>query len=194
MTNTQPRLFDKVLVIDQGRQVFFGPAKEAHQYFNDLGFQDFSRQTTADYLTGCSAYIISNQFFLTTVKTTADPNERKFQPGRSAEDAPSTPAALAQAFKNSKHYARLQVDREAYDKLMETEKHDQDAFRKAVAEDKNRHVSRNSPYTVSFWKQVAILTGRKFRLQSQDNFGLVTSYGLSVVSLGLLNQRLSEYS
>lgn len=73
---------------------------------------------------------------------------------------------------------------------METEKHDQDAFRKAVAEDKNRHVPRNSPYTVSFWRQVAVLTGRKFRLQAQDNFGLVTSYGLSIVSPVLLNLRL----
>jgi len=66
---------------------------------------------------------------------------------------------------------------------METEKHDQDAFRKAVAEDKNKHVSRDSPYTVSFWKQVAVLTSRQFRLQSQDHFDLVTSYGLSIVNL-----------
>lgn len=65
MTNSGHRLFDKVLVIDQGRQVFFGPAKEAHQYFIDLGFQDFPRQTTADYLTGCSTYTFSNQFSLT---------------------------------------------------------------------------------------------------------------------------------
>ena len=178
-----------MLVIDQGRQVFFGPAKEAHQYFTDLGFQDFPRQTTADYLTGCSTYIFSNQFSLIEVKTAADPNERKYQPSRSAEDVPSTPAALAQAFKNSKHYTRLQVDLEEYNKLMETEKHDQDEFRKAVAEDKNRHVSRNSPYTVSFWKQVAVLAGRKFRLQAQDSFGLFTSYGLSTVSPVLLNQR-----
>ncbi|KAF8305589.1 hypothetical protein DL93DRAFT_2172546 [Clavulina sp. PMI_390] len=53
--------FDKVLVIDQGRQVYFGPAKEARQYFIDMGFRDFPRQTTADYLTGCT-----------------DPNERRF--------------------------------------------------------------------------------------------------------------------
>lgn len=65
MTNSRHRLFDKVLVIDQGRQVFFGPAKEARQYFIDLGFQDSPRQTTADYLTGCSTYITSNQFSLT---------------------------------------------------------------------------------------------------------------------------------
>lgn len=66
---------------------------------------------------------------------------------------------------------------------METEKLDQDAFRKAVAEDKNKYVSRDSPYTVSFWKQVAVLTGRQFRLQSQDHFDLVTSFGMSIVNL-----------
>ena len=75
---------------------------------------------------------------------------------------------------------------------MEIEKLDQDAFRKAVAEDKNKYVSRNSPYTVSFWKQVAVLTGRQFRLQSQDHFDLVTSFGMSIVNLNLSNQRLSK--
>lgn len=116
----------------------------------------------------------------------ADPNERKYQPERSAEDVPSTPIALAEAFKNSKHHSRLQADREEYNKLMEIEKLDQDAFRKAVAEDKNKYVSRNSPYTVSFWKQVAVLTGRQFRLQSQDHFDLVTSFGMSIVNLNFL--------
>jgi len=48
-------LFDKVLLIDQGRQVYFGPIGEARQHFIDLGYTDFARQTTADYLTGCSA-------------------------------------------------------------------------------------------------------------------------------------------
>ena len=46
--------FDKVLVIDEGRQIYFGPVKEARQYFISLGFKDLPRQTTADYLTGCT--------------------------------------------------------------------------------------------------------------------------------------------
>src|SRR5260370_32231088 len=44
--------FDKVLVIDAGRKVYFGPTAGARQYFVDMGWQDFPRQTTADYLTG----------------------------------------------------------------------------------------------------------------------------------------------
>lgn len=46
--------FDKVMVIDQGRQVFLGPANEARAYFESLGFLPKPRQTTPDYLTGCT--------------------------------------------------------------------------------------------------------------------------------------------
>ncbi|KAG4223645.1 hypothetical protein PC116_g27891 [Phytophthora cactorum] len=55
-------LMDKVLVIDQGRQIFSGPAKDAKQYFIDLGFECPERQTTADFLTAVT-----------------DPNERRFE-------------------------------------------------------------------------------------------------------------------
>jgi ATP-binding cassette subfamily G (WHITE) protein 2 (SNQ2) len=48
--------FDKVLVIDEGRQIFFGPVAEARQYMLSLGFKDLPRQTTADYLTGSSLF------------------------------------------------------------------------------------------------------------------------------------------
>ncbi|KAG5220333.1 pleiotropic drug resistance abc transporter [Salix suchowensis] len=69
-------LFDKVLVLDEGRQVFYGPA-EARAYFENLGYKPLPRQSTADYLTGCT-----------------DRNERQFAPGRSANDVPSSPEAL----------------------------------------------------------------------------------------------------
>lgn len=40
------REFDKVLVIDGGKQVYFGPADKARQYFEGLGFNKRPRQTT----------------------------------------------------------------------------------------------------------------------------------------------------
>jgi ABC-type multidrug transport system ATPase subunit len=45
--------FDKVMVIDEGRCAYFGPAKQARAYFEGLGFLEKPRQTTPDYLTGC---------------------------------------------------------------------------------------------------------------------------------------------
>lgn len=47
-------LFDKVMVLDEGKQVFFGPPSEARAYFENLGYNKLPRQSTADYLTGCS--------------------------------------------------------------------------------------------------------------------------------------------
>ena len=61
-----------MLVLDKGRQVYFGPPSEARAYFEGLGFKSLPRQSTPDYLTGCT-----------------DPNERQFAPGRSELDVPS---------------------------------------------------------------------------------------------------------
>lgn len=47
-------LFDKVMVMDSGRTVFYGPPGEARDYFERLGYNKLPRQSTADYLTGCS--------------------------------------------------------------------------------------------------------------------------------------------
>ena len=67
-------LFDKVMVIDKGRQVYFRPASEACSYFEGLGYKSLPRQSTANYLTSCT-----------------DPNERQFALGRSFADVPSSP-------------------------------------------------------------------------------------------------------
>ncbi|KAF8749247.1 ABC transporter [Rhizoctonia solani] len=44
------RLFDKVCVIYEGKQIYFGPADSARQYFMDMGWEPANRQTTADFL------------------------------------------------------------------------------------------------------------------------------------------------
>lgn len=46
-------LFDKVIVIEGGQEIFFGPASAAKSYFEQLGFPFPSGQPIADYLTNC---------------------------------------------------------------------------------------------------------------------------------------------
>lgn len=158
-------LFDKVLVLDQGRQVFYGPPSEARAYFEGLGFQPLPRQSTADYLTGCT-----------------DPNERRFAAGRSSLDTPSTPEELEEAYLRSS-YARDNHDSlEKYKLHMETEKNDQEAFRAAVAADKKKGVSQKSPYTLGYTGQIKALVVRQFQQKLQDRFQLFTSFSLSIVS------------
>ncbi|KAI0321644.1 ABC-2 type transporter-domain-containing protein [Amylostereum chailletii] len=156
------QLFDKVLVLDQGRQVYFGPPSQARQYFESLGYRSLPRQSTADYLTGCT-----------------DPNERQFAPGRSEHDVPCTPEALEAVFLSSQLARDTEVSLERFKKLMETEKTDQDAFRAAVANDKKRGVSKKSPYTLGLLDQVVALTRRQFQMRLQDRFQIITSYTLS---------------
>ena len=157
-------LFDKVLVIDKGRQVYFGPASEARSYFEGLGYKSLPRQTTADYVTGCT-----------------DPNERQFAPGRSYADVPSSPEALEHAFRASPYYGDLTTSLEKYKVHQAEEKRDQEAFRAAVLDDKKKGVSKRSPYTLGFWGQVKALTVRQFQTRMQDKFQLYTSFGLAII-------------
>ncbi|KAL8860181.1 MAG: hypothetical protein Q9178_003445 [Gyalolechia marmorata] len=81
--------FDKVLLIDQGHQVFFGRTEEAKSYFEDLGFVPMPGETTAEFLTNIT-----------------DPTQRRAKPGSEAEHI-VTPQQLSAAFKQSAHFARL---------------------------------------------------------------------------------------
>ena len=158
-------LFDKVIVLDKGRQVYFGPASEARAYFENLGYRSLPRQSTPDYLTGCT-----------------DPNERQFSDGRSERDTPSSPEGLGNAFYGSPTHTELQRSLGEFKFRMETEKEDEEVFRAAVLADKKRGVSRKSPYTLGFAGQVKALTIRQFRVRLQDRFQLTTSFGMDTVS------------
>lgn len=146
--------------------MYFGPPTEARAYFENLGYNALPRQSTADYLTGCT-----------------DPNERQFAPGRSASDTPSTPEGLENAFLCAPTFHSVQDSLVKYKGFMEHEKADQEAFRAAVAADKKKGVSIKSPYTLGFLGQVRALTIRQFQTKMQDKFHLYTSFGTSTVCL-----------
>jgi ABC-type multidrug transport system ATPase subunit len=153
---------DKVLVIDQGRQIFSGPAKKAKQYFIDLGFECPGRQTTADFLTAVT-----------------DPNERRFRPGFENK-APKTAEGLENAFVNSPNYQELLADVEDYKQhLQRTDHEDAKQFEGAVQESKSNNVSEKSPYTVSFFRQVMASTKREFWLLMGDTTTLWTKVFIS---------------
>ncbi|KAF2734360.1 ABC transporter [Polyplosphaeria fusca] len=156
-------VFDKVLVIDSGRQVYFGPAKEARAYFENLGFLEKPRQTTPDYLTGCT-----------------DPFEREYKAGRSANDVPSTPDDLAAAFQKSDIAAQVDQEMHVYREQMKEEKQVYDDFEIAV-KDSKRHASKKSVYSIPFYLQMWALAKRQFLLKWQDKFSLVVSWFTSIV-------------
>ncbi|KAH9999357.1 P-loop containing nucleoside triphosphate hydrolase protein [Russula vinacea] len=145
-------LFDRVLVLDEGRQIYLGPPSQARSYFEELGFKSLPRQPTVDYLTGCT-----------------DPNERQLCRGRSIADVPSTPETLEQAFRESELGFNLRRELEDY---KVSTKDDQEGIKAGLKE---------GPLYLGYAGQVMALARRQFQMRLQDRFQLVTSFSLSVI-------------
>ena len=160
---------DKVLVVHDGRCIFQGPAKEAKQYFIDLGFHCPERQTTADFLTACT-----------------DPLERRFRAGCESS-TPKTAEELEAAFKKSSNYQKVLRDVESYQKeLEETNFAQAKEFQDTVQQGKShRTVSSKSSYTVSFPQQVLACLRREFWLLAGDTTTLWTK-AFIIISNGLV--------
>lgn len=95
--------FDKVLLIDQGYQIFFGRTEEAKTYFEDLGFVPLAGSTTAEFLT-----------------TITDPTQRRTTLGSKAENLTS-PRQLSAAFRESPHFAKLLEEMSQYEEQLAAE-------------------------------------------------------------------------
>jgi ABC-type multidrug transport system ATPase subunit len=160
--------FDKVLVLNEGYVVYFGSCKEARGYFVSLGFEDMPRQTTPDYLSGCT-----------------DPNERRYQEGCDTSNVPSTPEAMATAYQQSEIYRRMVAAKDEYKAQMEGDERDREQFRKAILEQKHRGVHHNSPYTVSLPAQIWAITKRQTILKFQDRFSIYSGY-FTAIAISLI--------
>ncbi|KAL8894542.1 MAG: hypothetical protein Q9192_004232 [Flavoplaca navasiana] len=161
-------LMDKVLVIDEGRMMYQGPAREAKQYFVDLGFHCPERQTTADFLTSVT-----------------DPAQRLLRDGYELS-APKTAAEFEQTFKQSEAYKKVLADVADYERyLYETDHGDADQFKRSVQGQKSKTVSKKSNFTVSFWRQILACTAREFWLVWGDKPTLYTKFFI-IVSNGLI--------
>ncbi|TID18910.1 ABC drug exporter AtrF [Venturia nashicola] len=163
-------VMDKVMVIDDGRCVFEGPAREAKQYFLDLGYHCPERQTTPDFLTAVT-----------------DPNERRFRDDVDPKSVPKGPEALEIAFRSSEHYKRIQQSLAQYEQeLKGSDFADAREFEQTTKEQKsNKTVGKKSPYTVSFVRQVYACVLREFWLLWGDKTTLYTK-AFIIISNGLI--------
>ncbi|KAF7951033.1 uncharacterized protein EAE97_002585 [Botrytis byssoidea] len=152
-------LMDKVLVIDEGRMVYSGPAGAAKSYFEKIGYYCPPRQTTADFLTACT-----------------DPAERRFQKDFQGP-IPKGPIELEKAFRESEDYKLLLEDVNSYERMLhETDHADARQFKASVEETKSKTVGPRSPYTVSFFRQVLACTKREVELTLGDKTTLYTKF------------------
>ncbi|KAJ6262582.1 ABC multidrug transporter atrF [Drechslerella dactyloides] len=158
--------FDKVCLIDSGREIYFGPASEARAYFEDLGYEPQPRSTTAD--------------FLTSITNSTERLVRKDMEGQ----VPITPQELEAAFRKSKYFKQAQAELDEYDNELKDVEPAKE-FAKAVSSEKNWGSGKKSPYVVSFYSQVASLTEREFFLKMQDR-GNLRNYFVNVLMVSLI--------
>jgi ATP-binding cassette subfamily G (WHITE) protein 2 (PDR) len=151
-------LFDKALVIYEGRQIYFGPASKAKEYFINLGFDCPARQTTPDFLTSMTF-----------------PAECIIRPGY---NPPRTPDEFVTAWKKSPDYNRLQLEIEEYKSQHPIEGPDAVVYRQLKKEHQAKGQRQKSPYTLSYSRQVRLCVWRgfqRFRADPSQTVGMMVA-------------------
>jgi len=157
------KLMDKVLVIDEGRMLYQGPASEGRRYFEDLGFYASPQQTTAEFLT-----------------SVCDPDARRFRPGYE-DRCPKTAVELEEVFRISTAYKKVLADVEDFEyHLRETDHADG-----LILPRKSHREVPHPNHTESFFRQVLACTRREFWLIWGDKAELCTKY-FTIISNGLI--------
>ncbi|KAF9767044.1 hypothetical protein IL306_000446 [Fusarium sp. DS 682] len=137
-------LFDRVTVLYEGHQIFFGRINEAKQYFENLGFECPDRQTTPDFLTSMTS-----------------PQERRVKPGFEST-APRTPQEFASRWQSSPQRKALLHELSLYEtnhppseRLAE--------YKSSRRAEQFKNQRSKSPYTISYLAQVKLTLWRGWR-------------------------------
>ena len=136
-------LFDKVLVLDEGKEVYYGPMAEARPFMENLGFICREGSNVADFLTGVTV-----------------PTERKIQTGYENR-FPRTADALRTEYEKSTIYNRMIAEYNYPTTSLAQERTDE--FKAAVAHEKAK-LPNNSPWTVGFLDQIKACIQRQYQI------------------------------
>lgn len=137
-------LFDKVLLLDEGKQIFYGPMKDARPFVESLGFGCRDGANVADFLTGITV-----------------PTERFIKPGYENTFPRDVDAILAEYQKSaifSKMVAELEYPETS------TAKECTALFQESIAREKSPQLPASSVLTVNFQTQVRTCVTRQYQI------------------------------
>ncbi|KAF4917720.1 ZEB2-regulated ABC transporter 1 [Colletotrichum viniferum] len=143
-------VFDKVVVLYEGRQIFFGKTTEAKAYFEGLGFVCPEQQTTADFLTSMTSH-----------------QERVIRPGWEGK-TPRSPDEFAQAWKASQHRTRLLAEVDDYLQRHPFGGEHFQKFLEARRMDQSKSQRAKSPFTLSYTEQMNLTLWRSWVMLEGD--------------------------
>ncbi|TPX53609.1 hypothetical protein PhCBS80983_g06254 [Powellomyces hirtus] len=158
-------LFDKVVVLYEGRQIYFGRTQDAKAFWENVGFHCPERQTTPDFLTSLTS-----------------PHERIAKPGFEHK-VPHTPDEFAAVWRNSASYAELRAEIDQYEQKYTIGGEYLDKFIASRRAQQSKRQSVKSPYTLSYWGQIKLCFWRGFlRLKGDPALTLSMVFGNTIMA------------
>ncbi|KAJ4312438.1 hypothetical protein N0V84_009930 [Fusarium piperis] len=141
-------LFDKVLVLDEGKEVYYGPLKEARPFMESMGFICQHGANVADYLTGVTV-----------------PTERDVRP-EFENRFPRNADMLRAEYEKSPIYQRMiaEYDYPTTDAAKERTR----LFKEGVRQEKDKKLGDKDPMTVGFVQQVKACVRRQYQILLGD--------------------------
>jgi ATP-binding cassette subfamily G (WHITE) protein 2 (PDR) len=159
-------VFDKVAVLYEGRQIYFGNIHKAKEFFVNMGFECPARQTTADFLTSITS-----------------PAERIVRAGFEGK-TPFTPDEFATAWHKSDDRAELLKEIDEFEREYPVGGEHLGKFKESrkAAQAKSQRIK--SPYTLSVPMQIKLCVDRGFqRLQGDLSLFLTGLIGQAAMAL-----------
>ncbi|KKA28728.1 hypothetical protein TD95_004420 [Thielaviopsis punctulata] len=158
-------LFDKAIVLYEGRQIYFGPAVSAKKYFERMGWLCPPRQTVGDFLTSVT-----------------NPGERKAREGYENR-VPRTPEEFERYWFDSEEYKAVLMELENYQREypIDPEGKGFQALNTGKQERQMKHVRPKSPYLISLGMQVKLNTRRAYQRMWNDRSSTITDLGTQVI-------------
>ncbi|KAB5513070.1 ABC-2 type transporter-domain-containing protein [Coniochaeta sp. 2T2.1] len=154
-------LFDKVLVLDEGKEVYYGSMKEARPFMESMGFICQHGANVADYLTGVTV-----------------PAERDVHPDYEAR-FPRNGDMLRAEYEKSTIYQRMiaEYDYPTTDLAKERTR----LFKEGVRLEKDKKLGDNSPMTVGFVQQVKACVARQYQILLGDKATFIIKQVSSII-------------
>lgn len=160
-------IFDKVTVLYDGHQIFFGSTKDGKKYFENLGFQCPDRQTDGDFLTSMTS-----------------PAETVVRPGWENK-VPKTALEFSAVWKESPERAQLLREIDEYNREYPVGGEHLEKFQLSRKAEQSKRQRNKSPYTLDYAQQVKLCLWRGFRRLKGDPSltltQLISNFIMSVV-------------
>ena len=137
-------LFDKVLVLDEGEQVYYGPRAQARPFMEDAGFVCREGSNVADFLTGVTV-----------------PTERRIREGYENQ-FPRNKDSLRELYEKSPIYSQMTTEYDYPNSDVARQRTEE--FKEGVNFETAKGLPKNSPLTVSFPEQVKACIVRQYQI------------------------------